>query len=58
MKRSFEKELDNSRLTIVRYGFLIMLIITILLGLSLVFLKIDEKPILEIVYKYLINSYE
>ena len=58
MKSDFEKELDNNRLTIVRHGFLIMFIMTLFLGGALMFLKIDNQSILEMVIDYLRHNHE
>jgi hypothetical protein len=58
MKSDFEKELDNNRLTIVRHGFLIMLMMILFLGSGLMLLKIDNQSVLEMVINYLSHNHE
>lgn len=52
MENNLQKELDRNRFFIVKNGFILIIIITGLIFVSLSLLKIDNQSILELVFKY------
>lgn len=55
-KIDFEKELDqNNRLTIVRYGLVIILLTFSAMIAALWILRIDDQSLLQLIIEYLSN---
>lgn len=52
MNENLKKELNKNRFFIVRYGLFFILLTAGLILLSLTFIQIEEKSILEMVIKY------
>lgn len=52
MSEKLQHELDKNRFWIVKKGFIIILITMILIIASLLYLKIDNVSILEMIFKY------